>query len=88
MTKALAVIVFAAVAGTAVASAGSSSAPMAVSVTVVRPCSVDTRADNSVPVVRFTCTNGAQSTVKVSETVQPLSTALVNEGSPIVTLNF
>jgi hypothetical protein len=84
--KALAIVVLAAVAGTAVASAGSSSAPMAVSVTVVRSCSVDTRADNSVPVVRLTCTTGAQSTVKVSEPVQP-STTLVNEGT-ILTLNF
>jgi len=87
MMKALAIVVLAAVAGTAVASAGSSSAPMAVSVTVVRSCSVDTRADNSVPVVRLTCTTGAQSTVKVSEPVQP-STTLVNEGSTILTLNF
>jgi hypothetical protein len=86
MMKALAIVVLAAVAGTAVASAGSSSAPMAVSVTVVRSCSVDTRADNSVPVVRLTCTTGAQSTVKVSEPVQP-STTLVNEGT-ILTLNF
>ena len=87
MMKALAIVVLAAVAGTAVASAGSSSAPMAVSLTVVRSCSVDTRADNSVPVVRLTCTTGAQSTVKVSEPVQP-STTLVNEGSTILTLNF
>ncbi len=87
MMKALATVVLAAVAGTAVASAGSSSAPMAVSVTVVRSCSVDTRADNSVPVVRLTCTTGAQSTVKVSEPVQP-SPTLVNEGSTTLTLNF
>ena len=87
MMKALAIVVLAAVAGTAVASAGSSSAPMAVSLTVVRSCSVDTRADNSVPVVRLTCTTGAQSTVKVSEPVQP-STTLVNEGSKTLTLNF
>ena len=86
MMKALAIVMLAAVTGTAVASAGSSSAPMAVSVTVVRSCSVDTRADNSVPVVRLTCTTGAQSTVKVSEPVQP-STTLVNEGT-ILTLNF
>ena len=88
MTKSLAIVVLAAVTGTAVASAGSSSAPMAVSVTVVRSCSVDTRANNSVPVVRLTCTTGAQSTVKVSEPVQPPSPARVNEGSTILTLNF
>ena len=88
MTKTLAIVVLAARAGTAVASAGSSSAPMAVSVTVVRSCSVDTHADNSVPVVRLTCTTGAQSTVKVSEPVPPPSTALLNEGSTTLTLNF
>ena len=86
--KTLAVVGFAVVAGTAVASAGSSSAPMAVSVTVVRSCSVDTHADNSAPVVRLTCTTGAQSTVKVSQPVQPPSTTLLNEGSTTLTLNF
>ena len=88
MTKTRAIVVLAAVAGTAVASAGSSSASMAVSVTVVRSCSVDTRAENSLPVVRLTCTTGAQSTVKVSEPAQPPSTTLPNEGSTILTLNF
>jgi hypothetical protein len=61
---------------------------MAVSVTVVRSCLVDTRADNSVPVVRLTCTTGAQSTVKVSEKVQSPPAALANKGSTILTLNF
>lgn len=88
MTKAPAVFALAAVAGTVTVSAESSSAHMAVSVTVVRSCSVDTRADFSVPVVRLTCTNGAQSTVKVSETAQPPSTTLANEGSTTLTLNF
>jgi hypothetical protein len=60
---------------------------MAVSVTIVRSCLVDTHVD-SVPVVRLTCTSGAQSTVRVSETAQPPSTTLVNEGSKTLTLNF
>jgi UDP-N-acetylmuramyl tripeptide synthase len=88
MTKTPAVIVLAAVAGTVAASAGSSSAHMAVSVTVVRSCSVDTGADDFVPAVRLTCTNGAQSTLKVSEAAQPASTTVVNEGSKTITLNF
>jgi len=88
MTKALAVLTLAAVAGTTVASAGSSSAQMAVSVTVVRSCAVETRADDGAPVLRLTCTTGAQSTLKVSETVQPPSSALTAEGSTILTLNF
>jgi hypothetical protein len=87
MTKALAVLTLAAVAGTTVASAGSSSAQMAVSVTVVRSCAVETRAD-AAPVLRLTCTTGAQSTLKVSETVQPPSSALTADGSTILTLNF
>jgi hypothetical protein len=88
VTKTLAIVVLAGVAGTAVASAGSSSAEMAVRVTVVRSCSVNARADNSAPVVRLTCTTGAQSTLKVSETVQPPSTAVITERSTVVTLNF
>ena len=88
MTKALAVLALAAVAGASVASAGSSSAQMTVSVTVVRSCAVDTRTDNTAPVLRLTCTTGAQSTLKVSETVQPPSTAAVTEGSTVLTLNF
>jgi hypothetical protein len=38
--------------------------------------------------VRLTCTTGAQSTLKVSETVQPPSTAVITERSTVVTLNF
>jgi len=88
MTKALAVLTLAGVVGTTVASAGSSSAQMAVSVTVVRSCAVETPADDAAPVLRLTCTTGAQSTLKVSETVQPPSSALTAEGRTILTLNF
>jgi hypothetical protein len=87
VTKTLSVLFFSAVAGTAVASTRTSSAPMAVSVTIVRSCLVDTHVD-SVPVVRLTCTSGALSTVIVSETAQPASTSLVNEGRRTLTLNF
>ena len=88
MTKALAVLTLAAVAGASVASAGSSSAQMTVSVTVIRSCAVDAHAGNTAPVVRLTCTTGAQSTLKVSETVQPPSTAVITAGSTVLTLNF
>ena len=88
MTKALAVLALAVVAGARVVSAESSSAQMTVSVTVVRSCAVETRADNAAPVLRLTCTTGAQSTLKVSETVQPPSTAAITEGSTVLTLNF
>ena len=88
MTKMLALVVFAQMAGAAVAAAESSSAQMAVRVTVVRSCTVDVRSDNSAPVVRLTCTTGAQSALKVSETAPPLSTAVMTEGSRVLTLNF
>ena len=88
MTKTLAIVVLAGVATAAAAFAESSSAQMSVSVTVVRACSVDVGADNAAPVLRLTCTNGAQSTLKVSETVQPPSTAVITEGSTVLTLNF
>jgi hypothetical protein len=88
VTKALVVLALACVADVGVVSAESSSAQMTVSVTVVRSCVVETRADNDAPVLRFTCTTGAQSTLKVSETVQPPSSALTAEGSAILTLNF
>ena len=88
MTKMLAVLAMACAAGAGGVSAGSSSAQMTVSVTVVRSCAVETRADNDAPVLRLTCTTGAQSTLKVSETVQPLSSARTAEGSTLLTLNF
>ena len=88
MTKALAVLALACVAGAGVVSAESSSAQMTVSVTVVRSCAVETQADNDAPVLRLTCTTGAQSSLKVSETVQRPSSAVTAEGSTILTLNF
>jgi hypothetical protein len=88
MIKTLAVVVLAAVTGTTAATAGSSSAQLSVSVTVVRACSVDARTDDGTPVMHLTCTSGAGSTVKVSEPVQPPSTALITDGSTVLTLNF
>jgi len=70
------------------ASAESSSANMSVSVTVVRACTVDARADNTGPVLHLTCSNGSQSTLKMSATVQPPSTAVITEESTVLTLNF
>ena len=88
MTTPLAVLALIGVAATAAPYAGSTSAPMTVSVTVVRSCAVDTRADNDAPVLRLTCAPAAQSTLKVSEVVQPPSTAVSSDGSTILTLNF
>ncbi len=88
MTKIVTALALAAVAGTGSLSAGSSSAQMAVGVTVVRSCAIDARSSMAAPRLRLTCTAGAQSNLKVSETVQPPSAALVSEGSTILTLNF
>jgi len=88
VTKGIAVLALACVAGARIVSAGSNSAQMTVNVTVVRSCAVDTRADNAAPVLRLTCTAGAQSTLRVSETVQPSSIADITEGSTVLTLNF
>jgi hypothetical protein len=88
MTKMLAVLALAGVAGAGVASAGANSAQMRVNVTVVRSCSVDTRHDRTAPRLRLTCTSGARSNLKVSETVQPPSAAVTAEGSTTLTLNF
>jgi hypothetical protein len=57
-------------------------------VTVVRSCAIDARHATSAPKLRLTCTAGAQSNLKVSETVQPPSAAVTSEGSTILTLNF
>lgn len=88
MTKAIAVLVLACVAGARIVSAESNSAQMTVNVNVVRSCAVETRAGNVAPVLRLTCTTGAQSSLRVSETVQPPSTADIIEGSTVLTLNF
>jgi hypothetical protein len=88
LTTTLAVFALAGMAGAGAASAGSSSAQMNVRVTVVRTCAVDARADKRAPILRLTCTTGAQSTLKVTETVHRPSAAVFSEGSTVLTLNF
>jgi hypothetical protein len=88
MTKMLAALALAGVAGAGVVSAESSSAQMAVGVTVVRSCAIDARPAVAAPTLRLKCTAGAQSNLKVSETVRPPSAAVASEGSTILTLNF
>lgn len=61
---------------------------MTVSVTVVRSCSVDTRAGDAAPVLRLTCTTGAQSNLKVSETTPQPAATVTADGSTVLTLNF
>jgi hypothetical protein len=89
MTKTFAVLALAGLAGTGVANAGSSSAQMSVGVTVARSCAVDARpAGKASPLLRLTCTNGANSNLRVSETAQPSSAPVVSDGSKTLTLNF
>jgi hypothetical protein len=88
MTKILSALLLTGVADAGVLSAGSSSAQMAVGVTVVRACAIDARSSSAAPRLRLTCTAGAQSNLKISESVQPASAAVVSEGSTVVTLNF
>lgn len=87
MTKTLTALAFAVIAGSGSLGAGSSSAQMAVGVTVVRSCAIDARPATK-PTLRLTCTAGARSNLKVSEIVQPPSAAVGSQGGTIVTLNF
>ena len=89
MTKTLAVLALVTVAGAAVGSAGSGSAQMTVSVTVVRSCAIDARpAENAAPQLRLTCTAGAQSTLKIAETTYAPSATTTSVGDRLLTLNF
>jgi hypothetical protein len=83
VTKALGVLALAGVTGVGVASAGSSTAQMSVSVTVVRSCAIEAS-----PLLHLTCTPGARSNLRISETFQPAAAAVISEGSRILTLNF
>jgi hypothetical protein len=82
VTKALAVLALAGVAATGVVCAGSTSAQMSVSVTVVRSCTIERSP------LLLTCTAGAASNVRISETFQPPAAAVMSEGSRVLTLNF
>lgn len=86
--KTLAVLFVASVAGSGVAYAGSSSAQMTVGATVVRSCAVDTRTSAVAPQVRLSCTSGAQSNLKITNSFDRSTTPVTTQGSTIVTLNF
>jgi hypothetical protein len=89
MTRTLAVLALAGVAGAGVLSAGSSSAQMTVSIIVARSCAVDVRpAEQATPQLRLTCTAGAQSTLKVDETTYAPTAPATAAGDKLLTLNF
>jgi hypothetical protein len=89
MAKALAIVALAALTGAGSVSAGSTNAQLTVGVTVVRSCAVDTRAaEPAAPRLRLTCAAGAQSTLRVTETVHTPSTTLTSDGDRLLTLNF
>jgi hypothetical protein len=82
VAKAVAVLALAGVAAKGVVYAGSTSAQMSVSVTVVRSCAIGRSR------LLLTCAAGAGSNVRISESFQPSATASMSEGSRILTLNF
>jgi len=87
VTKTLAIVALAAVLGTGAVVAGSSAAQMMVGLTVVRSCAVDVQGGDATTRLRLTCTAGAQSTVKVSETLSQPPVAVAS-GGMLLTLNF
>ena len=89
MTKTLATVAIAGVAGTCAVSAGSSAAQMTVAVTVVRSCVVEVRAgDTSAPQLRLNCTANGPSTANVTESIPQQAFAGGPGGDAILTLNF
>jgi len=88
--KTFAVLVLATVVGAGMVSAGSSSAQLTVGVTVVRSCAIDARpTDKMSPPLRLTCTAGAHSNVRLSESVQkPAAQSVSSDDLQVVTLNF
>jgi spore coat protein U-like protein len=69
-------------------SADSNSAQLAIGVTVVRSCAVDARPAGGSSPVRVTCTSGASSTLRLSQSVQKPAGTVTSDGLQIVTLNF
>lgn len=88
MMKTIALVVFAGVVGASAVSAGSNSAQLTVGVTVVRSCAVDARPmEQASPMLRLTCTSGAQSHVRLSESTQKPRT-VSSDDLQVLTLNF
>jgi hypothetical protein len=89
VTKVFAILALVGVAGAGAASAGSSSAQMTVGVTVVRSCAVDARpAAGASPLLRLTCTAGARSNLRLSESLQKPARTMSSDDLQVVTLNF
>lgn len=89
VAKVLAILAVVGVAGVRAVSADTSSAQLTVGVTVVRSCAVDSRGgDKTAPALRLTCTRGANSNLRLSESLRQPSETVVSDGLQIVTLNF
>ena len=89
VAKVLAVLAVVSVAGVRALSADSSSAQLTVGVTVVRSCAVDSRAAGTAsPLVRLTCTAGARSTMRLSESSHTSTGTTASDTLRVVTLNF
>ena len=88
VAKVVAVLAAVGVAGVRALSADSSSAQLTVGVTVVRSCAVDSRAAGPASPVRLTCTAGARSNLRLSESIHTSSETVASDGLHVVTLNF
>jgi hypothetical protein len=89
LARILAILAVVGVAGAQAVSAETSSAQLAVGVTVVRSCSVDSRpAEKASPALRLTCTRGANSNLRLSEPIQSPAETISSDSLQIVTLNF
>jgi hypothetical protein len=88
VTRFIGVLAVVALAAAQAVSANSSSAQLAIGVTVVRSCAVDARAAGAVPQLRLRCTSGAQTSLRVSETVHAPSAMVTAQGDRQLTLNF
>ena len=70
-------------------SADTSTAQLAVGVVVVRSCAIDAQpSENSSPTLRFRCTTGANSNLRLSESIQSPAETVSSDGLQIITINF
>lgn len=89
MRKVLAVLALIGTAGGPAVFADGNTAQLTVGVTVVRSCAVDSGLnDPGAPSLRLTCATGADSNVRVSESIRTTSEAVTSHGLHVVTLNF
>jgi hypothetical protein len=88
MAKVFAILAAVGISAVRTLSADTSSAQLTVGVTVARSCAVDSRpADKASRALRLTCTAGANSNLRLSESLRTPGET-VSDGLQVVTLNF